>query len=327
MARAWRTAWELVRATVAEWLEDKAARLGAALAFYAILSLAPFLVIAVGIVGIVYGDGAVGQVQAQFEALVGAEAGRAIAEIAARSDGPGGGWIATAIGLAALLLGASGVFGQLQDALDTIWEVEPRHDRGLLGVLRARFFSFTMVLGTGFLLLVSLLLSAALAAVGAYAEALLPGGALLWQAVHALASLAVVTAIFALIYRVVPDAEIAWRDVWIGAAVTAVLFVAGKFAIGLYLGRGSVGSAYGAAGTLLVLLVWVYYSAQILFLGAEFTQVFANRHGARVRPSPGAVRVGEAAREAQGIPRRSHPVPGVAPLERYRAKARREERR
>jgi membrane protein len=304
LAKAARAAWELGRTAVDEWLEDKAARLGAALAFYAVLSLAPFVVIAVGIVGIVYGDAAVGAVQAQFEALVGAQAGRAIAEIVAHGEEPGGGWAATALGATALLLGASGVFGQLQDALNTIWEVEPQQGRGFVAIVRDRFFSFTMVLGTGFLLLVSLLLSAALAAAGAYVESLLPGGAGLWQLANALFSLCVVTSLFALIYRVVPDAEIAWRDVWVGAAVTALLFVAGKFAIGLYLGRSTFASSYGAAGTLLVLLVWIYYTAQILLLGAEFTQVYAARRAGRVAPSPGATRVGDAQRLEQGIPRR-----------------------
>jgi membrane protein len=295
----------LVRETLSEWLEDKAPRLGAAMAFYAILSLSPFLVIAVALAGLVYGGDAVGAIQAQFEGLVGPEAGRAIAEVIASKDDPAESWLASLVGVAMLLLGASGVFGQLQDALNTIWEVEPRPGRGALDVVRERFLSFTMVLGTGFLLLVSLLLSAALAAAGGFFEAHVPGGATLWQAMNALASFAVVTGLFALIFRVVPDAEIAWREVWIGAAVTALLFVVGKFAIGLYLGRSSIGSAYGAAGTLLVLLVWVYYSTQILFLGAEFTQVYANRYGSRIEPARGAVRVGEAKREAQGMPHRS----------------------
>ncbi|HEX2486421.1 MAG TPA: YihY/virulence factor BrkB family protein, partial [Myxococcota bacterium] len=256
--------WQLGRTTVSEWMEDKAARLGAALAYYAVLSLAPFVVIAVGIAGIVYGDGAVGAIQTQFESLVGPEAGRAIAEIATRGDGAERGWLATAVGVATLLLGASGFFGQLQDALNTIWEVEPPPRRGVLDFIRARFFSFTMVLGTGLLLLLSLIFSAVLAALGEYAAQTLPGGALLWQVVHVAVSLALTAGLFALIYRVVPDAEIAWRDALVGGAVTAVLFGLGKLAIGIYLGRGAVGSAYGAAGALLVLLVWVYYSAQIL---------------------------------------------------------------
>jgi membrane protein len=300
-----RDAWSLARETFSEWMEDKAPRLGAAMAFYAILSLAPFLVIAVGIATIVYGGEAVGAIQAQFESLVGAEAGRAIAEIVSRADGQEEGWIASAIGLVTLLVGASGFFGQLQDALNTIWEVEPRPGRGVMGFVRDRFLSFTMVLGTGFLLLVSLLLSAGLAYAGERFEGWIPGGAVLWQVLHVLVSFAVVTGLFALIFRVVPDAEIAWRDVAIGAAVTALLFAVGKLAIGLYLGQSSVGSAYGAAGTLLVLLVWIYYSTQILFLGAEFTQVYANRYGSRVVPSPHAVRVDEAKREAQGIPHRA----------------------
>lgn len=312
LSDALHSGFELGRATVSEWLEDKAARLGAALAFYAILSLAPLLVITVGIVGIVYGGGAVGAVERQFQSLVGPEAGRAITEIVTHGQGPRGGWAATVVGVAALLLGASGVFGQLQDALDTIWEVRPRPGRGVLGVLRDRFASFTMVLGTGFLLLVSLILSAALAAAGAYAESLLPGGAALWQALNALFSFALVAGLFTLIYRVVPDAEIAWRDALVGGAFTALLFTVGKLAIGLYLGRGAVGSAYGAAGALLVLLVWIYYSAQILFLGAEFTQVYASRRGSPVRPAGNAESLREGTRLAQGMPRRG-PVASGAP--------------
>lgn len=303
---AWaREAWALARQTFSEWLEDKAPRLGAAMAFYAILSLSPFLVIAVGIAGLIYGGDAVGAIQTQFEGLVGPEAGRAIAEVIAHAGEPAESLLASLVGLAMLLVGASGVFGQLQDALNTIWEVEPREGRGALAVVRDRFFSFTMVLGTGFLLLVSLLLSAGLAAAGSYFEARIPGGAALWQGVNAVTSFAVVTGLFALIYRIVPDAEIAWRDVWIGAAVTALFFSLGKLAIGLYLGHSSIGSAYGAAGTLLVLLVWIYYSTQILFLGAEFTQVYASRYGSRIEPAPGAVRVGEGQREAHGIPHRT----------------------
>jgi membrane protein len=161
-----------------------------------------------------------------------------------------------------------------------------------------------MVLGTGLLLLLSLIFSAVLAALGEYAAQTLPGGALLWQVVHVAVSLALTAGLFALIYRVVPDAEIAWRDALVGGAVTAVLFGLGKLAIGIYLGRGAVGSAYGAAGALLVLLVWVYYSAQILFLGAEFTQVYANRHGARVLPETGGAYLTQEKREQEGTPRR-----------------------
>lgn len=302
----WRAVWELVKQTFAEWNEDKAPRLGAALAYYAIFSLAPLLVIVTGLVGLFYRGDVVGHLQSQFASLIGTDAAQTLVETVSNASTPGGSAIATMIGVVTLLLGASGVFGQLQDAMNTIWEVTPRPGRGVMGMVKDRFLSFTMVLGTGFLLLVSLMLSATLSAVGDYFVNALPGGAIFWQVVNFLVSFAVITLLFALIYRVVPDVEIAWSDVWIGAVVTALLFTVGKLLIGLYLGQSSVGSAYGAAGTLLVVLVWIYYSAQILFLGAEFTQVYANKYGSRVVPSAEAVPVTEQARAQQGMPRTEH---------------------
>jgi membrane protein len=294
--------WELLKQTYADWSEDKAPRLGAALAYYAIFSLAPLLVIVVGVVSLVFGDDSVGQIQRQFEALLGAEAAQTIADIIANDTSTEGGLVATLIGLATLLFGASGVFGQLQDALNTIWEVQPRPDRGWMGMIKDRFFSFTMVLGVAFLLLVSLIVSAALATVGDTFSSTLPGGETLWQVINFVVSFAIITVLFALIFKIVPDVEIAWHDVWIGAAATALLFVIGKILIGLYLGHSSVGSAYGAAGTLLVILVWIYYSAQILFLGAEFTQVYANKYGTRVVAAKNAVPVTQEQRAQEGMP-------------------------
>jgi membrane protein len=199
------------------------------------------------------------------------------------------GIVSSIVGIVVLLFGASGVFGELQAALNTVWEVQPKPDRGLWGMIKDRFFSFTMVLGVGFLLLVSLLLSAALSAVGRFLSERLPGGEALWQVLNFVISLGVVTSLFALIFKVVPDVKIEWRNVWIGAAVTALLFTLGKFLLGLYLGKASFASMYGAAGSLVVLVVWVYYSAQILFLGAEFTQVYARHNGSNMRPSSNAV--------------------------------------
>ena len=195
-----------------------------------------------------------------------------------------------------MLLGAAGFFGQLQDALNTIWKVEPKPDRGWLAVLRERFLPFTMVLGTGFLLLMSLVLSAALEALGEFlTPEAMPGGAWLWRRLNLLVALAVVTLLFALIYKYLPDVRIAWGDVWVGAVVTAVLFTLGKYLIGLYLGRSGVSSTYGAAGSLVLILLWVYYSSQVFLFGAEFTRIYAIRRGSPVMPSANALPVSDQA--------------------------------
>jgi membrane protein len=236
--------------------------------------------------------------------LVGKTGAEAIQAMIASASQPKAGLIATVISIVTLLFGASGVFGALQDALNTIWEVTPKPGRGVLGAIRDRFVSFTMLLGVAFLLLVALVLSAGLAALGKFVGGLLPVPEVVLQLVNLIISFGVITLLFAMIYRILPDVEIRWSDVWIGAAVTALLFTIGKFALGLYLGKGSVGSAYGAAGSLLVVLLWVYYSAQILFFGAEFTQVYANTYGSRVVPSSNAVPLTEEAQAEQGMPRR-----------------------
>jgi membrane protein len=205
------------------------------------------------------------------------------------SSDTGTGVLASVLSIVTLLLGALGAFGQLQDALNTIWEVKPKPGLGIKGFLRARLFSFTMVLSVAFLLLVSLVLSAGLSAVGAFFEHKLPGGAALWSALNFIISFGVITGLFALIFKTVPDVQIAWRDVWPGAALTALLFTIGKLALGLYLGRASVASPFGAAGSIIVLVIWVYYATQILFMGAEFTQVYARSRGAKLTPSKHAV--------------------------------------
>ena len=206
-----------------------------------------------------------------------------------RANQPTTGIVATVVATATLLLGASGVFGQLQDSLNTIWGVQPKEGRGIWGLIKDRFISFAALLGTGFLLLVSLVLSAGLAAFGKWFGGWLPAPEVVLQVLEFLISFAVITGLFAMIFKILPDAQVAWRDVWVGAALTALLFTVGKFAIGLYLGKSDVGSAYGAAGSLVILLVWVYYSAQILLFGAEFTQVYANAVGSRIVPSKDAV--------------------------------------
>jgi membrane protein len=213
----------------------------------------------------------------------------------ASAQEPKRGIIGTLVGLATLLIGASGVFGQLQMSLNTIWEVKPKTSRGLLGQVKDRFFSFTMVLGVAFLLLVSLVLSSMLSSFGSVLSDNLPGGATLWQLINFALSFAVVTVLFALIFKVIPDAKVEWRDVWLGAAVTALLFTIGKQLLGLYLGKAAVGSSYGAAGSMIALVVWVYYASQILFVGAEFTQVHARHRGARIEPTANAERTDEPA--------------------------------
>lgn len=296
--------WEVLKQAGLEWVEDNAARLGAALAFYSILSLAPLVVIAIAIAGMVFGEEAArGQLMTQIQGMVGSEGAEAIQSMIANADKPKAGILATILGVVMLLFGAGGVFGQLQDAMNTIWEVEPKQGGGVWGFIKNRFLSFAMVLGTGFLLLVSLVISAAIAGVGSYLGHLLPGLEPVGHVANFLASLLVVTLLFALIFKVLPDAKVAWRDVWIGAALTALLFTVGKFLIGLYLGKSGIGSTYGAAGSLVVLVVWIYYSAQILFFGAELTQVYAKRYGAQIVPKEGAVAVAEEARAQQGMTR------------------------
>lgn len=282
-------AWPLLKQTFSDWSEDNAQQLGASLAFYSALSIAPLLVIALGIAATVLGDDAArGGVVGQLESLVGKQGGEAIESMLESANKPGTGLIATILSSITLLFGASGVFGQLQDALNTIWEVQPKPGSGALGWLKNRFISMAAVLGSAFLLLVSLLLTAALAAAGDFSN--VAPDSLSWagQAVNFLLSIFVITCLFAMIFKLLPDVKMAWSDVWLGAFITAVLFTVGKFAIGLYLGRSSMASSYGVAGSFVVLLVWTYYSAQILFFGAEFTQVYANRYSSRILPDENA---------------------------------------
>jgi membrane protein len=239
----------------------------------------------------------------QVGGLVGSEGAGLIETMIQSAQQPGTGMVATILGVIGLLLGALGAFGQLQDALNTIWEVKPKPGGGVLAILRDRLLSLGMVLVVGFLLLVSLVVSAGLAAVGNFMAGLLPDSELLLQVLNFVLSFAVITVLFALMFKYLPDAKIAWGDVWIGAAITALLFTIGKVLIGLYLGNASVTSSYGAAGSLAVLLLWMYYSAQIFFLGAEFTQVYANRFGSRVVPAENAERVTAEDRAEQGIPK------------------------
>jgi membrane protein len=281
---------DLLKETGSKWLDDKAPRLAASLAFYTLLSLAPLLIFAVSVAGLLFGeDAARGQIAGQLAGILGEKGALAVQAILANAKTPSSGIVGTVVGIGLALFGASGVFGELQGALNVMWDVDSKPGRGIKGFLSDRFFSFTLVLGVAFLLLVSLVLSAGLAAIGHYLASSLPGGAVVWQALNVIISLAITSLLFGLIYKVVPDVKIRWRDVWVGAVVTAILFTLGKFLIGLYVGRSSVASPFGAAGSVVALVIWVYYSAQILFFGAELTRVWATRHGARVEPTKNAV--------------------------------------
>jgi membrane protein len=262
------------------WVDDSASSLGAALAFYTLFSVAPILIIALSVAGYFFGaHTAETELLVQLRDLIGdagAEAVRGVLASAQYSDKKG---MAAVVGVVTLIVGATSVFGELQHALDVIWSSAVKPESGWLGLLRRRLLSFGMVLGVGFLLLVSLIISAVLAAVGSWLEARLPGLAVALPIVDVLLSFAMTVLLFAMIYKYIPRETIAWRDVWVGAAVTAFLFAVGKSLIGLYLGRSSFSGAYGAAGSLVVLLMWVYYSAQIFLLGAEFTREFAYSRG------------------------------------------------
>jgi membrane protein len=282
-AEALRAGLRLLKQAALAWWRDDAPRLGAALSYYTVFSLAPVLIVSVAVAGLVFGtEAASGRIVNQLGGLMGPQGASVIETLieraALRSDA---GWLATAIGVVTILIGASGAFGELKHALNRIWEVEAPAGGGLLRVLRTRLASFSMVLAIGFLLLVSLVISAGLSALdeltGSAGERLQPLFSLLNLAI----SYGVVTSLFALIFRVLPDRRVDWRDIWPGAAAAALLFVLGKSAIGLYLGNTAVASVYGAASSLVVLLVWVYYSTQVLFLGAELTQVIGS-----LRPEP-----------------------------------------
>ena len=296
--------WPLLKQTFVEWDEDKAPRLAAALSYYTAFSLAPLLVIAIAVAGFFFGEEAArGEIVGQIQGLIGRQAAFAVQELIENTDKLGQSVTAIVIGGITLLIGATGVFGQLQDALNTIWEVKPKPGRFILNIIKDRFFSFTMVLGTSFLLLVSLVVSAALAALDRFFSSLLPGADIIWQVLNIILSFGVITLLFAVIFKIVPDVKIKWRDVWPGAAGTALLFNLGKLFIGLYLGNNGIGSAFGAAGSLAIILIWVYYSAQILFLGAEFTQVYTRKYGSRrVVAAENAMPLTEQARAQEGMP-------------------------
>ncbi len=277
--------FRLLKEAVREWQQDKVSLLAAALAYYTVFSVTPLLVIAIAIAGAVFGeDAAKGEIIQQINNLVG-EQGTQVIEIGlANANQPQLGSLASLISLVILLVGASGVFAQLQEALNTVWDVKLKSGGSLWQFLRKRLLSFGMVLAIGFLLLVSLILSAILSGISNLEINLLPGWVSLFRLLNLAISLGMISLLFALIYKYLPDVKIRWQDVWVGAIITALLFTLGKFLISLYLGRGSLGSAYGAAGSLIIFLAWVFYSAQILLFGAEFTQVYARKYGRTIRP-------------------------------------------
>ena len=287
-----RNAFSLLKQTAIEWLEDKAPQLGAALAYYTVFSLAPLVLVLLAVIGVLFRDdpaGAWSRITEQMGYFLDKSAVQVVTDIAQEASKPGKSTMATVIGIALALFGASGVFGQLQDALNTIWGVRAKPGEGITSFLRARFVSFGMLGGVFFLLLVSLTIEALLKGFSHYVQSHLSGGLAIAVVVYLVFDFAVVVMLFAMIFKFLPDAEIQWRDVWIGAAMTGLLFGVGKWALGLYLGSGAASSAYGAASSLITLLLWIYYSSQILLFGAEFTQVYANQAGRRVEPSEHAV--------------------------------------
>jgi len=287
-------AFSLLKQTFQEWLQDKAPQLGAALAYYTVFSLAPLILVLLAVVGVIFRHdpaGAWNKITQQMSYFLDQSAVQIVQNIAQKASQSGKGLIATIIGVVLALFGASGVFGQLQDALNTIWGVKAKPGGGIWGFLRSRFLSFTMIGGVCFLLLVSLTLESVLKAFSHYVQSVLPGGIVIAMSVYLIFDFGVIVLLFAMIFKFLPDVKIQWRDVWIGAVMTAVLFGVGKWALGFYLGSGTAGSAYGAASSLITLLLWVYYSSQILLFGAEFTQVYAERAGRGVKPDQYAVRV------------------------------------
>jgi membrane protein len=280
---------KIVKLTYQGWKEDNGSRLAAALTYYTVFSLAPMLIIAIAVAGLIWQRQAVqDQVLNQVQGLIGSQGKTFIGGLLDSAGRPAQGIFATILGIVTLILGALGVFNELHNSLNTVWDVPEKKIVGIWNSIKEvivnRFLSFTMVLGIGFMLLVSLVISTGISALGSWVGTVLPFQEVILQIINLIISIGILTVFFALIYKVLPDADIAWRDVWVGAFVTAVLFSIGKTLIGLYLGSSAVGTTFGAAGSLVLLLLWVYYSAQILFFGAEFTQVYANTLGSRIVP-------------------------------------------
>jgi membrane protein len=288
----WSAIFPLIKQTFNEWLEDKAPQLGAALAYYTVFSLAPLILVLLAIIGALFRkdpSGAWTRLAEQMSYFLDQSAIDVVQQIAQKASQPGKGLLATVIGIALAIFGASGVFGQLQDALNTVWGVKAKPGLGVKGYLRARFLSFTMVAGVCFLLLVSLIIEGLLKGFSRWVQMHVPGGLGVATSVYVVFDIAVVILLFAMIFKYLPDVKVRWHDVWIGSVITAFLFGIGKWALGIYLGSGAAASAYGAASSLITLLLWIYYSSQILLFGAEFTQVYARKFGPEVVPDDYAV--------------------------------------
>jgi membrane protein len=277
-----RKIWSLLKESVEEWQRDRVDQMAAALAYYTLFSIAPLLVIAVAVAGAVFGqEAARGEVVAQIQGLLGKAGAEVVQTALANTQNPeaGNGIVPSIVSTIALLFGASGVFIQLQDSLNAVWNVEPSPQAGVKAVVRKRIFSFAMVITIGFILMVSLVVSAGLAALSTFTNQLFPALEIFSKVVNIGISLGVFTMLFALIYKYLPDINIAWKDVLVGAFFTSLLFSIGKELLGFYLGNGSFGSAYGAAGSVVTVLAWIYYSVQIMLFGAEFTQVYTRKYG------------------------------------------------
>jgi membrane protein len=289
MPRFLRSIFDLLKQTASEWIDQDVSRLGAALAFYTLFAIAPLFVIVLGVAGLWFGEEAARrELFSQVSGLVGSAGGVAIQALVSAALKPKTGAWTSVVAVATFFVGATGVFVQLQDALNSVWGVRRRPGRGVRNFIKARLLSFALLAGIGFLLLVSLILDAGLSGLGKFMFGSTPAQETLWQGVNFMVSFGVITLLFAMLFKVLPDAKIAWRDVWIGAIITALLFNLGNLLFGLYLGRSSVTSSYGAAGSLVVVLLWVYYSAQILLFGAQFTQIYSNRYGSHIEPSASA---------------------------------------
>jgi membrane protein len=277
--------FDLSKQSVLAWIDDFAPSMGAAISYYTVFSLAPLLIIVIAVAGLVFGEDAVkGMIQSQIAGLVGQDGAAVIQNLIASAREPSEGWVAGSISIVFLIVGATTVFAEIQSALDRIWHVpEKAKPAGLWGLLRTRFLSFGLILGLAFLLMTSLAVSAAVAALGNWFGGLFPGWELILHTVNLAFSLGAGTVLFAAIFKWMPSVQIAWRDVWVGAVVTACLFEGGKLLIGLYIGKAGVDSTYAAAGAIAVVLIWVYYAAQIFLLGAEFTKVYAREHGSLLK--------------------------------------------
>jgi membrane protein len=279
------TLYRLLMEVITIWVDGNASTMGAAVAYYTIFAIAPLFIFVLALAGFLFGkEAAHRELLGQISSLVGSSGGEAIQAAVAAANQPKASAVATVIALITLFVGAGSVFIQLQSSLNAIWNVRPKPGSGLRHFLKSRLLSFATLLGIGFLLLVSLVISAALAAAGKFMGGITPAEEVVWHVVDFVISLALITLLFAMIFKILPDVIIAWRDVWIGGCITALLFGLGKFLLGFYLGRSALATAYGAAGSLVVVLLWVYYSAQILILGAAITRVWASHYGSHIKP-------------------------------------------